>query len=161
MLHSLTYSQCHEIICKQKYLEMNARKQARSIFYEHGPNKDVALLSFMGHETIKRPPFYVQNKITPAECTSELSHIYGCVSVDWCPEPPTVHGGSVKSSGRRAGSTATYTCQNGYIMSGQPVRNYQRTQLSVHMVTCNEYVLKSLHASVWSLKRAGASHHSL
>lgn len=40
---------------------------------------------------------------------------------DWCPDPPTVYGGSVKSSGRRAGSTATYTCQNGYIMSGQPV----------------------------------------
>jgi hypothetical protein len=35
-----------------------------------------------------------------------------------------VHGGSVQTSGHRAGSTASYTCQNGYIMSGQPVRDF-------------------------------------
>lgn len=47
-----------------------------------------------------------------------------CISVDWCPEPPMVQGGSVQTSGHRAGSTATYSCQNGYIMSGQPVRDF-------------------------------------
>ncbi|XP_067002634.2 P-selectin [Anabrus simplex] len=40
---------------------------------------------------------------------------------DWCPDPPEVHGGTVETSGRRAGSTATYTCQNGFILFGQPV----------------------------------------
>ncbi|XP_046996037.1 sushi, von Willebrand factor type A, EGF and pentraxin domain-containing protein 1 [Schistocerca americana] len=40
---------------------------------------------------------------------------------DWCPEPPEVHGGSVEVSGQRAGSTATYTCQPGFILFGQPV----------------------------------------
>ncbi|PSN44564.1 hypothetical protein C0J52_12430 [Blattella germanica] len=40
---------------------------------------------------------------------------------DWCPEPPTVHGGTVQTSGRRAGQTATYTCQNGFILFGSPV----------------------------------------
>ncbi|KAJ8897059.1 hypothetical protein PR048_002405 [Dryococelus australis] len=40
---------------------------------------------------------------------------------DWCPEPPTVHGGTVDVKGHRAGSTAFYTCQSGFILFGQPV----------------------------------------
>ncbi|XP_063235944.1 sushi, von Willebrand factor type A, EGF and pentraxin domain-containing protein 1 [Bacillus rossius redtenbacheri] len=40
---------------------------------------------------------------------------------DWCPEPPAVHGGTVETKGRRAGSTALYTCQSGFILFGQPV----------------------------------------
>lgn len=40
---------------------------------------------------------------------------------DWCPEPPSIHGGMVATSGRRAGDTATYTCQPGYILFGQAV----------------------------------------
>lgn len=52
------------------------------------------------------------------------SLLWMCISVDWCPGPPAVHGGTVQTSGRRAGSTATYTCQNGFIMFGQPVRAF-------------------------------------
>ncbi|KOB71042.1 putative furrowed [Operophtera brumata] len=39
---------------------------------------------------------------------------------DWCPEPPPVTGGMVSVSGRTAGSLATYTCQNGFILFGSP-----------------------------------------
>lgn len=42
-------------------------------------------------------------------------------SVDWCPEPPEVNGGVVTITGRRAGSTATYSCQNGFILFGDNV----------------------------------------
>lgn len=31
--------------------------------------------------------------------------------IDWCPEPPSIQGGTVKLNGRRAGSTATYECK--------------------------------------------------
>lgn len=41
--------------------------------------------------------------------------------LDWCPEPPKVHGGKVETTGRRAGSVATYTCLNGFILFGTPV----------------------------------------
>lgn len=41
--------------------------------------------------------------------------------MDWCPEPPKVHGGKVEVNGRRAGSVATYTCQSGFILFGTPV----------------------------------------
>ncbi|KAK6627548.1 hypothetical protein RUM44_010026 [Polyplax serrata] len=41
--------------------------------------------------------------------------------LDWCPEPPKVHGGKVEVNGRRAGSVATYTCQSGFILFGTPV----------------------------------------
>ncbi|XP_029047436.1 E-selectin isoform X3 [Osmia bicornis bicornis] len=40
---------------------------------------------------------------------------------DWCPEPPQVNGGVVTITGRRAGSTATYSCQNGFILFGDNV----------------------------------------
>ncbi|KAJ8968851.1 hypothetical protein NQ317_005360, partial [Molorchus minor] len=40
---------------------------------------------------------------------------------DWCPDPPTINGGIVTTSGHRAGDTATYSCQNGYIIFGQEV----------------------------------------
>ncbi|XP_044588526.1 sushi, von Willebrand factor type A, EGF and pentraxin domain-containing protein 1 isoform X2 [Cotesia glomerata] len=40
---------------------------------------------------------------------------------DWCPEPPEINGGLVIKTGKRAGSTATYTCQNGFILFGDNV----------------------------------------
>lgn len=40
---------------------------------------------------------------------------------DWCPEPPPVSGATVTTSGHKAGSLATYTCQNGFILFGSPV----------------------------------------
>ncbi|XP_026500881.2 sushi, von Willebrand factor type A, EGF and pentraxin domain-containing protein 1 [Vanessa tameamea] len=39
---------------------------------------------------------------------------------DWCPEPPPVTGATVSVSGHKAGSLATYMCQNGFILFGQP-----------------------------------------
>ncbi|XP_058127402.1 sushi, von Willebrand factor type A, EGF and pentraxin domain-containing protein 1 [Anopheles ziemanni] len=41
--------------------------------------------------------------------------------VDWCPEPPPIQGGAIKVSGRRAGSTALYTCDYGFVLIGEPV----------------------------------------
>lgn len=41
--------------------------------------------------------------------------------VDWCPEPPEIQGGSVVVSDKRAGSTATYECETGYVLVGEPV----------------------------------------
>ncbi|XP_008192271.2 sushi, von Willebrand factor type A, EGF and pentraxin domain-containing protein 1 [Tribolium castaneum] len=40
---------------------------------------------------------------------------------DWCPDPPSINGGIVKTSGRRAGDTAVYSCQSGFILFGQGV----------------------------------------
>lgn len=40
---------------------------------------------------------------------------------DWCPEPPSIPGGIVKVSGNRAGDTATYSCQSGFILFGAGV----------------------------------------
>ncbi|XP_018565850.1 sushi, von Willebrand factor type A, EGF and pentraxin domain-containing protein 1 [Anoplophora glabripennis] len=40
---------------------------------------------------------------------------------DWCPDPPAIHGGIVSISGHRAGDTATYACQPGYIIFGQGI----------------------------------------
>lgn len=41
--------------------------------------------------------------------------------VDWCPEPPQISGGSVTVNDKRAGSTATYVCEPGYVLVGEPV----------------------------------------
>lgn len=41
--------------------------------------------------------------------------------LDWCPDPPEINGGVVRASGHRAGDTATYICQAGYILFGQGV----------------------------------------
>lgn len=41
--------------------------------------------------------------------------------LDWCPNPPEINGGVVRVSGHRAGDTATYICQAGYILFGQGV----------------------------------------
>lgn len=41
--------------------------------------------------------------------------------VDWCPEPLQISGGRVQSNGKRAGSTATYECEAGYVLIGEPV----------------------------------------
>lgn len=40
---------------------------------------------------------------------------------DWCPEPPPVTGAVVTVDGHKAGSLATYSCQNGFILFGPPV----------------------------------------
>lgn len=40
---------------------------------------------------------------------------------DWCPDPPAINGGIVKTSGHRAGATAVYSCQSGFILFGQGV----------------------------------------
>lgn len=40
---------------------------------------------------------------------------------DWCPDPPDIHGGVVHTSGHRAGDTATYSCQPGYVITGEGV----------------------------------------
>ncbi|XP_054729921.1 sushi, von Willebrand factor type A, EGF and pentraxin domain-containing protein 1 [Anastrepha obliqua] len=41
--------------------------------------------------------------------------------VDWCPEPPRIAGGSVSVTDKRAGSTATYECEAGYVLVGEPI----------------------------------------
>lgn len=41
--------------------------------------------------------------------------------VDWCPEPPEIQGGTVVVINKRAGSTATYECETGYVLVGEPV----------------------------------------
>lgn len=41
--------------------------------------------------------------------------------LDWCPEPEKIEGGTVTVKGRRAGSIATYTCENGFILFGSAV----------------------------------------
>ncbi|KAG7211173.1 hypothetical protein KM043_010494 [Ampulex compressa] len=40
---------------------------------------------------------------------------------DWCPEPPRINGGVVAATGRRTGSTATYSCLNGFVLFGDNV----------------------------------------
>ena len=65
-----------------------------------------------------------------------------------------VHGGTVQTSGRRAGSTATYTCQNGFIMSGQAVRRCRSTEstcFSVHRICYGQMHVWASHNSSWSL----------
>lgn len=41
--------------------------------------------------------------------------------VDWCPEPLPIAGGKVQLNGKRAGSTAVYECDAGYVLIGEPV----------------------------------------
>lgn len=41
--------------------------------------------------------------------------------VDWCPEPPGIAGGTVEVNGKRAGSRASYKCDIGHILIGDPV----------------------------------------
>lgn len=41
--------------------------------------------------------------------------------VDWCPEAPAITGGKIQISGRRAGSTATYSCDHGYVLTGEAI----------------------------------------
>ncbi|KAF5269538.1 hypothetical protein FQA39_LY08727 [Lamprigera yunnana] len=40
---------------------------------------------------------------------------------DYCAEPPAISGGTVTTKNRRAGDTATYVCQPGFILFGQSV----------------------------------------
>lgn len=41
--------------------------------------------------------------------------------VDWCPDPPLVPGSTVQVNGKRAGSTAVYDCEKGFVLIGEPV----------------------------------------
>lgn len=41
--------------------------------------------------------------------------------VDWCPDPVQIAGGHVDVNGKRAGATATYACDSGYVLIGNPV----------------------------------------
>lgn len=43
--------------------------------------------------------------------------------VDWCPDPVQIAGGSVDLNGKRAGATAVYKCDPGYVLIGDPVRD--------------------------------------
>lgn len=45
--------------------------------------------------------------------------------VDWCPDPQSITGGNVHFTDKRAGSTATYVCEPGYVLVGEAV-NYKR-----------------------------------
>ncbi|KAG8224127.1 hypothetical protein J437_LFUL001821, partial [Ladona fulva] len=40
---------------------------------------------------------------------------------DWCPAPPEVSGAKVETTGRKAGSIATYSCMPGFILTGHSV----------------------------------------
>lgn len=42
--------------------------------------------------------------------------------VDWCPDPIQIAGGQVDLKGKRAGATAVYKCDSGYVLIGDPVR---------------------------------------
>lgn len=52
---------------------------------------------------------------------------------DWCPDPPSIHGGIVTTSGHRAGDTATYTCQTGFILFGQGVSLISKNYLDLYL----------------------------
>lgn len=41
--------------------------------------------------------------------------------VDWCPDPIQIAGGHVEMNGKRAGATAVYKCDSGYVLIGDPV----------------------------------------
>lgn len=49
--------------------------------------------------------------------------LFFILTVDWCPDPPQGEGATVELSGKRAGSTATYSCKPGFILFGQKVCN--------------------------------------
>lgn len=66
---------------------------------------------------------------------------------DWCPEPPTVTGATVTVDGHKAGSLATYTCQNGFILFGQLVCIYIYIYIRVSFSSSNKenfYRLKKI-----------------
>lgn len=44
--------------------------------------------------------------------------------VDWCPDPVQIAGGKVETNGKRAGATAVYKCDAGYVLIGDPVRTF-------------------------------------
>lgn len=46
--------------------------------------------------------------------------------IDWCPDPPYVAGSTVQVNGKRAGSTAVYDCEKGFVLSGEPVSCFRR-----------------------------------
>lgn len=55
--------------------------------------------------------------------------------VDWCPDPPSISGGTVTVNERRAGSIAKYECEVGYVLLGEPVRLlhfYYSNHCSIH-----------------------------
>lgn len=68
---------------------------------------------------------------------------------DWCPDPPAIHGGIVTTSGHRAGDTATYTCQAGFILFGQGVSNFQRKLNLKNLASKTSYLSGSILWSWW------------
>lgn len=54
--------------------------------------------------------------------------------VDWCPDPVQIAGGQVQISGKRAGATATYQCEPGYVLIGEPVRIHISKLLSNYFI---------------------------
>lgn len=50
--------------------------------------------------------------------------------VDWCSDPAKIAGGNVQVNGRRAGATAIYKCDPGYVLIGEPVSCIQKQFLN-------------------------------
>lgn len=44
--------------------------------------------------------------------------------IDWCPDPPLVPGSTIQVNGKRAGSTAVYDCEKGFVLIGEPVSDF-------------------------------------
>jgi len=40
------------------------------------------------------------------------------IAVDWCGDPPEVQGAAVTTTGRKAGSVAVYSCNQGFVAVG-------------------------------------------
>ncbi|XP_055388118.1 sushi, von Willebrand factor type A, EGF and pentraxin domain-containing protein 1 [Condylostylus longicornis] len=40
---------------------------------------------------------------------------------NWCSDPPNIFGGDVKIEGNQLNSKAVYTCDKGYVMTGEPI----------------------------------------
>lgn len=46
--------------------------------------------------------------------------------VDWCPDPLGITGGNVHFTDKRAGSTASYVCEPGYVLVGEAVIDLEK-----------------------------------
>lgn len=71
--------------------------------------------------------------------------------IDWCPDPPLVPGSTVLVNGKRAGSTAVYDCEKGFVLIGEPVSDSKIyfVKTVVTFVTCllNRFYLVDLEAN--------------
>lgn len=68
---------------------------------------------------------------------------------DWCPEPPQIHGGVIEVSGRRTGSTATYSCKNGFILFGQSVCVFVLFFFMFLLIVFLGVIMRSWRRVVW------------